>query len=99
MQAGVGFILIAALAGTLRYDLVRTNALKMVCTIGLTALALGVFIWNDQILWAPGLILASGTMLGSHLAVKFAIKANPKHLKWFLFVMTVCGSAAALLSD
>ncbi|GAB3487335.1 sulfite exporter TauE/SafE family protein [Marinomonas epiphytica] len=99
VQAGVGFILIAALAGTLRYDLVRTNALKMVCTLGFTALALGVFIWNDQILWLPGLILASGTMLGSHLAVKMAITANPNHLKWFLFIMTVCGSAAALLSD
>lgn len=99
VQAGVGFILIAALAGTLRYDLVRTNALKMVCTLGFTALALGVFIWNDQILWVPGLILASGTMMGSYLAVKLAIKANPNHLKWFLFIMTVCGSAAALLSD
>ncbi|MCG6872329.1 MAG: sulfite exporter TauE/SafE family protein, partial [Gammaproteobacteria bacterium] len=29
VQAGVGFVLIAALAGTLRYDLVRTNALKL----------------------------------------------------------------------
>ena len=29
VQAGVGFILIAALAGTLRYDLVRTNALLL----------------------------------------------------------------------
>ncbi|WP_353669772.1 sulfite exporter TauE/SafE family protein [Marinomonas sp. THO17] len=98
VQAGVGFILIAALAGTLRYDLVRTNALKMVCTFGFTLLALMVFIWNDQILWMPGLILAIGTMLGSHLAVKMAVKANPNHLKWFLFVMTVCGSLAALIS-
>ena len=31
VQAGVGFILITALAGSLRYDLVRTNALKVVC--------------------------------------------------------------------
>ena len=29
VQAGVGFLLIAAVAGGLRYDLVRTNALKM----------------------------------------------------------------------
>ncbi|MFN3236101.1 MAG: sulfite exporter TauE/SafE family protein, partial [Pseudomonadales bacterium] len=29
VQAGVGFILIAALAGSLRYDLVRANALKV----------------------------------------------------------------------
>ena len=29
MQAGVGFVLIAALAGTLRYDLARTTARKL----------------------------------------------------------------------
>ncbi|ETX12250.1 permease [Marinomonas ushuaiensis DSM 15871] len=98
VQAGVGFVLIAALAGTLRYDLVRTNALKVVCVLGPTVLALIVFIWNDQILWVPGLLLACGTVLGSTLAVKMAIKANPNHLKWFLFIMTVCGSAAALIS-
>ena len=98
VQAGVGFILIAALAGTLRYDLIRTNALKMLCTIAFTVISLAVFIWNDQIMWIPGLILAVGTMFGSHLAVKFALKANPKTLKWFLFIMTVCGSIAALLT-
>ncbi|WP_417553555.1 sulfite exporter TauE/SafE family protein [Marinomonas fungiae] len=98
VQAGVGFVLIAALAGTLRYDLVKTNALKMVCTICFTFLALLVFIWNDQVWWVPGLTLACGTMLGSMVAVRFAIKAKPQHLKWFLFVMTVVGSIAALLS-
>ena len=98
VQAGVGFILIAALAGTLRYDLVRTNALKMLCTIAFTLVSLAVFIWNDQILWLPGLLLSVGTMVGSHMAVKFALKANPKTLKWFLFVMTVCGSIAALMT-
>lgn len=97
VQAGVGFVLIAALAGTLRYDLVRTNALKMVCTIGFTIFALVIFIWNDQVLWGPGLILACGTMAGSQIAVRFAIKAKPEHLKWFLFVMTVIGSAAAMV--
>ena len=36
VQAGVGFILLAALAGGLRYDLVRANALKMVCSLSFT---------------------------------------------------------------
>ena len=99
VQAGVGFVLIAALAGTLRYDLVTTNALKMVCTLSFTLLALIVFIWNDQVRWQPGLILAVGTMLGSMIAVKFAIRAKTSQLKWFLFIMTVIGSLAALLSE
>jgi uncharacterized membrane protein YfcA len=97
VQAGVGFILIAALAGTLRYDLVRTNALKVVCTLAFTLIALAIFVFRDQVLWLPGLVLACGTMAGAQLAVKFAIRANPATLKWFLFVMTICGSAAALL--
>ncbi|MBW2726783.1 MAG: sulfite exporter TauE/SafE family protein, partial [Deltaproteobacteria bacterium] len=99
VQAGVGFILIAALAGTLRYDLVRTNALKMVCVCAFTMLALGVFIVQGLVLWLPGLLLAGGTMSGAHVAVRFAISAKPATLKWFLFAMTLCGSVAAYLSD
>ena len=89
VQAGVGFMLIAAIAGSLRYDLVRTNALKMLCTIGFTFVALTVFIVRGQIEWVPGLVLACGTMIGAHFAVKLAIKVSQKTLKWFLFVMTL----------
>ncbi|MGK0498881.1 MAG: putative membrane protein YfcA [Oceanicoccus sp.] len=97
VQAGVGFILIAALAGSLRYDLVRTNALKVACTFAFTSLALLLFVLRDQVLWLPGLILASGTMAGAQIAVKFAISAKPETLKWFLFAMTLCGSVAAMM--
>lgn len=98
VQAGVGFILIAAIAGSLRYDLVRSNALKIVCTLGFTMVALVVFIINDQILWVPGLILAIGSIAGAHIAVKITINLSQKTLKWILFVMTIVASAAALLS-
>ena len=96
VQAGVGFILITALAGTLRYDLVRTNALKVVCAFFFTSIALAIFAWQGQVLWIPGLILACGTMAGAHCAVRFAISAKPSTLKWFLLVMTVCGSVTAM---
>ncbi len=97
VQAGIGFILIAALAGSLRYDLVRANALKMLCTGVLTALALVIFIWRDQVLWVPGLVLAVGTMVGAQLGVRLALKVSQGALKWFLFLMTLSASAAAML--
>ena len=97
IQAGVGFVLIATLAGTLRYDLVRTNALKVLITAALTSIALVVFIIQDLVMWVPGLVLAAGTMVGAHYGVKLAVKVSPKHLKWFLFVMTLCACVAALL--
>ncbi|HSG03704.1 MAG TPA: sulfite exporter TauE/SafE family protein [Marinobacterium sp.] len=99
VQAGVGFILIAAIAGGLRYDLVRTNALKVVCTLGFTAIALAIFILNDQILWIPGLILAIGSVAGAYIAVKITINLSQKTLKWILFIMTIVASAFALLSS
>jgi hypothetical protein len=97
VQAGVGFILLAALAGSLRYDLVRSNALKIVCTAGFTLVALAIFVYNDQVLWVPGLILAAGSMLGAHLAVNITIKLSQTTLKWILFIMTLVASAAAMI--
>ncbi len=95
IQAGVGFLLIAALAGGLRYDLVRTNALKMAVIAALTAVALGVFIVRDQVWWVPGLIMAAGTAAGAATSVKFAIAVPQNVLKWILFTMVVVSCAAA----
>ena len=64
-------------AGTLRYDLVRTNARKVACVAAFTILALAGFIYQGLVLWVPGLTLAVGSMLGAHIAVKFAISARP----------------------
>ena len=87
VQAGVGFILIAALAGGLRYDLVRTNALKSVCTAVFSAVALAVFAARGQVWWIPGVILAVGSIAGAMLSVRFAINVSQNTLKWLLFVM------------
>ena len=98
VQAGVGFIIIAAVAGGLRYDLVRTNALKMAITAALTVVALGVFIVRGQVLWIPGLIMAIGTVAGAMASVQFAIKVPQTVLKWVLFVMVLITCVAAYFS-
>ncbi|UTA49355.1 sulfite exporter TauE/SafE family protein [Simiduia sp. 21SJ11W-1] len=98
VQAGVGFVLLAAITGALRFDLVRANALKVICALGFTLVALIIFIIDDLVAWVPGLVLAVGAIFGAQLAVKFAIKVEQRVLKWFLLVMTLVASAAALLS-
>ncbi len=94
VQAGVGFILLAALAGNLRYDLVRANALKMACSLAFTLVSLLVFIAFGQVRWLPGLVVAIGAMAGTHLAVKWAVRARPETLKWLLFIMTLIAVAS-----
>lgn len=97
VQAGVGFILLGALAGGLRYDLLRANALKTACALAFTAVAFVIFAFFGQIQWIPGLIVACGSMLGAHLAVKLAVRASQNAIKWFLFVMTLCAVAGGFL--
>ena len=64
VQAGVGFLLLASIAGTLRYDIVRANAIKLVCTLVFTLVSLVVFIWQDQVAWFAGFILSLGYVAG-----------------------------------
>lgn len=99
VQAGVGFLLINVFAGVLRYDLVKTNALKVFSALVFTTLALFIFILNDQVRWAEGLVLGFGTIFGAFVGVKFAIKLNPKVLKWIIFAMTIVVSLVALFKD
>lgn len=98
VQAGVGFVLLAAICGALRFDLVRANALKVICALGFTLVALIIFIVDDLVAWVPGLVLAFGAIFGAQLAVKFAINVDQRVLKWFLLIMTLVASAAALVS-
>lgn len=97
VQAGVGFVLIAAIAGGLRYDLIKTNALKVACTVAFTAVALSVFILRGQVSWLPGMVLAAATMSGAQVGVRLAMKVSQRFMKWFLLIMTVAASIGALL--
>ncbi|MFZ5755937.1 MAG: sulfite exporter TauE/SafE family protein [Pseudomonadota bacterium] len=97
VQGGVGFLLIAALAGVLRYDVVRTNALKMVATGVFGAVSIGVFWWAGLIVWVPALVLAVATVAGAHAGVRYAMKVDPDTFRWILFVMVVVACVAAML--
>lgn len=97
VQAGVGFLLLASIAGTLRYDIVRANAIKLVCTLVFTTVSLAIFIWQDQVAWLAGGILSIGYVLGAVIGVKIAVYTDPKILRWFLFAATLLAGSAALL--
>ncbi|MBU2713117.1 sulfite exporter TauE/SafE family protein [Zooshikella sp. WH53] len=97
IQAGVGFLLIAALSGVLRYDLVRANALKLACTASFTLVALVVFIIHDLVLWVPGLLVAIGSMAGAYVSVKFAVSVPQAILRWLLLILVLIFCIAAWL--
>ncbi|NQZ32942.1 MAG: sulfite exporter TauE/SafE family protein [Oceanospirillaceae bacterium] len=97
VQAGVGFVLLAVLAGGLRYDLVRANALKLLCTIGFTLVALLVFIAHDLVNWYYGIILSVGFIGGALIGVKLAIKASAKTMRRAMFGLTLVACVAVYI--
>ena len=76
LQAGLGFALLATMAGILNMDLLRANALKALLVLPLTLLALGIFIASDLVRWIPGLVVGGASVVGARLALRVAL-ANP----------------------
>ncbi len=97
VQAGVGFVLLAVIGGTLRFDLVRGNALKLACTFVYGIVALGIFIAADQVEWIPATALAVSTLIGAQLGVRFALNVPAKVIRAVVLCAVLVALGAALL--
>jgi uncharacterized protein len=98
-QAGVGFVLLAVLGGIVRLDLVRSNALKVVCTAVFSLVSVGVFVAAGSIAWGPALLLSVATVVGSQLGVRFTLRASERTLRILLFACVVTACLAAWLTS
>jgi uncharacterized membrane protein YfcA len=96
IQAGVGIFLLAGLVLSVGYDLVRANPVKVLIVLAFVIFALVVFIFNGQVVWKIGLILAVGNMLGAWIAARMAVKRGAVFVRWLLIIV-VSVSAAKLL--
>lgn len=85
VQAGVGFLLLAltTLAGL---DLVRGNAVKVLCILLQTGLSLAIFAASGKVDWSAGLALAAGSLAGSAVGVHLAVL---KGQRWLERVVTL----------
>jgi uncharacterized membrane protein YfcA len=92
IQAGVGFFLLAGLVLGAGYSLVGSNAVKNLIVLFFTIAALAVFVWNDQVRWGLGLLLALGNALGAWVAARMAIARGAPFVRWALIVILTLAS-------
>jgi hypothetical protein len=95
IQAGVGLVLLAALTRA-GFDLVTANVIKVLITLVVTAIALPVFILNDQVRWVPALILTVGLGFGGWLGARIAVKGGERIIR-IVMVVAAIGLAGRLL--
>jgi uncharacterized membrane protein YfcA len=80
IQAGVGLLMVGALNHT-GYDLVRANSIKVATNVVLTAFAIPIFLWHDQIAWGPALVLAIGFAAGGWLGARIAVRGGERVIR------------------
>lgn len=89
VQAGVGFLLIIGITTLFGYDLVKTNALKMLVVTLYSLFALGIFAFYGQVLWLHGLVLGLGNVAGALMGVRFAITRGAGAIRWVIVAAVV----------
>ena len=93
IQAGVGFIIIAALTTICRLSLVDTNSNKVFVVGIYTIFAVIVFAFNSKICWTMGLALATGMGLGGWIGSHWAVA---KGERWLRLILAICIVAMAM---
>lgn len=89
IQAGVGFLIMAALTGINKFSLVKTNSAKVLVVFIYTLSSLAVFILEGVIDWKYGLTLAVGNSTGAWIASRWSVKKGDVWIKRFLVIMVI----------
>jgi len=92
IQAGVGFVIMAALLHLYRMDLIKINMHKVFIVMMFTVPAVIMFIATGNVDWFAAVALSIGMMGGTWLAVHMAIK------KGETFVRLVLGVALLIIA-
>jgi len=79
--AGLSVIVLAVLAMALEDDLIRLNGLKQVIGFSTNLLAVGLFLFCDQVSWPSAIVMAAGALAGGALGGRLAGRIHPGALR------------------
>ncbi len=97
IQAGVGFLLLAATTW-IGFDLVRGNALKVLVVLAFTIPALVVFGRSGLVDWGLGAVLAAGNLTGGLLGVRLNVLKGHKWVKGFVLAAVLVMATRLLVT-
>lgn len=87
IQAGVGFLIIAALTGIHGFNMAKTNSIKVFVVLCYTFVALIIFWIEGKIKWEYGLSLAVGNALGGWIGSRWSVNKSDQIIRLILIVM------------
>jgi len=96
IQAGVGFLFMAAFYHLLKMKLIFVNMQKVAVVLLYTLPALAIFAWHGNVDWGLGLSLAGGNALGGWWAARFAVRRGEKAIRIVLIIAMLLVAAKML---
>lgn len=91
--AGMGVMILAALAIVLPDELVRINALKQAVSLVVNVAAALVFVGSGRIAWPVAGVMFASALLGGVAGGRFAAKLPAARLRWLVVVLGVALAA------
>jgi len=89
IHVGIGYLLLIAIVMGAGYDLVKANAIKVLIVFMYVPFSLAVYIYNDQVNYLYGFVLAIGNVLGAIIASKMAIEKGAGFVRWVIAVVVL----------
>lgn len=89
IHIGVGFLLMPILNRVMQFDLITTNAHKVMIVLCYMVVALIVFASQLELNWKYGIALGMGTWTGAWIAANMQVKKGIGAIKWTLRVVIV----------
>jgi len=86
IQAGVGFLIIAALSIIHSIKMATINSIKVFVIFAYTIVAILIFLINDLIRWEYGLTLAIGNSVGAWFTSRWSVNVPDIYVRGFLLV-------------
>lgn len=96
IQAGVGFLIIAAMVFT-GYDLVAGSATKSFVILLLTCVSLAIFWAGGKVQVVPGVALGCGSMLGAFIGSHVTIAKGNDFIRKFVVAMVILSAIFLLV--
>jgi len=96
IQAGVGFLIIAAMSLS-GYDLVAGTATKSFVILLLTCVSLAIFWVGGKVQVVPGLALGAGSMLGAFVGSKVTVSKGNGFIQKFVVAMVILSAILLLV--
>jgi uncharacterized membrane protein YfcA len=84
--AGMGIMMLAAMALYLDADIHQMNAVKNWLAVVINVVAMGIFVWKGLVLWIPCLSLAAGAVVGGFASARVSQRVPAERLRRLVVV-------------